>query len=54
MNVEKPTITTDRGNRDRKAAIHLNCNICPPHGGENAGRKPKHGTQKPRKRIRRK
>lgn len=27
---------------------HLNCPICPPHKGENRGRRVKHGPQKPK------
>jgi len=26
----------------------LRCSFCPPHSGENASRRPKHGTKKPR------
>lgn len=29
------------------------CSFCPPHGSENASRRPKHGENKPRSRIRR-
>lgn len=32
----------------KKAAKNLSCDICPPHRGENAGRKPKRGAQKPK------
>jgi hypothetical protein len=27
---------------------HLNCDHCPPHRGENRGRRVKHGPQKPK------
>lgn len=40
----------DKIKRVRKS---LSCSFCPPNRGENASRKPKHGTQKSRKRIKR-
>ena len=54
--VPMPKLTTDRGNRDRKREVHgmtCRCFICPTRAGENAVRRPKHGTQKPRGRRRR-
>lgn len=49
-------LTTDRGNRDRWVEIVKQtgkCPYCPKHGGDNRRVRKKHGTQKPRTRIRR-
>jgi len=36
-----------------KREIDLSCSFCPPHQFENAGRKPKYGTRKSRKKNKR-
>lgn len=36
-----------------KRRVSLSCDICPPHRGENAGRKPKYGAQKPKSKNKR-
>ncbi len=41
---------TPRQIRAKERMAKLNCAYCPPHKGENAKRKPKHGAKKPKKR----
>lgn len=47
-NDEKPNNRAEKLAK-REERGQLKCSICPPHKGENASRKPKHGVKKPKK-----
>lgn len=51
MNTLRPLLGgSDRSDKVRQRLKTLRCSICPPHRGENAVGRKKHGTQKKRKR----
>jgi len=52
MDDDKPEPSAKEIQRKRMLKA-LSCTYCPPHGGENQGRRAKHGPQKPKKKNKR-